>query len=495
MQSTLSIDSALLEEARHMLIGGALVGAGETMPVESPGDGTVIAEVPAASAQDVSRAIAAAAAAFPAWRHSDIMLRRQKLLDLARLVRENAEVLAQLDAIDSGSPVASMRKDIAGAIFNLEWVAGLAFSWGGQTPVTSGQGIDLTLREPYGVTARIIPFNHPFYFLCKIAAPLITGNTVVAKLPDQTPLSGLWLAGKIASLFPPGVLNIITGTGRVAGDTLVRDERVARIAFTGSVPTGRHIHAIAAQRFAPTSMELGGKNPMIVCPDADLDHAAHIAVSGMNYNNQGQSCGSYSRLFVHEDVHDEMIERVAALIDKLAIGHPLDENAQMGALIDCRARDRSEEYVGSAISEGARLVTGGDRPQAAELQHGWYVRPALVQGVDMGMRIAREEIFGPVQSVLRWSRVDDVIAAANATEFGLTANICTQDIDRALYMTRRIDSGIVTINGEGGSHFPGAPFGGFKSSGIGKEESLDELLETTREKNVYLNIRYKPDHD
>lgn len=479
-----------LQASHPMLIAGELVPASsqETMPVESPGDGEQIAAVPAATREDVERAVEAAAEAFSAWRFTDLMARRSALLELAQLIVDNAETLALLDALDGGSPIRSMRRDIAGAVAYIEWVAGLAFSWGGHTPSTAGGGIDLTLREPYGVTARIIPFNHPFYFACKIAAPLITGNTVVLKLPDQTPLSGLWLASHIGKLFPKGVVNIISGHGAIAGDALVRHPKVGRIAFTGSVPTGRHIVAAAAERFAATSMELGGKNPMIICADADLDQALPAAVTGMNYSTQGQSCGSYSRLFVHDSLHDEVVERLAALVDAVKVGHPLDEASDMGALIDERARTRSESYVAAALGGGARLVAGGVRPDAPELGSGYYVRPTVLADVTHDMPVAREEIFGPVQSVIRWSKLDTLIEMANGTDYGLTANICTRDLDRAFYLARRIESGTMSINGNGAMHWVGAPFGGFKASGFGKEDSLDEILETTREKNIYLNL-------
>ena len=482
---------ASLAGGQPMLIAGELVdgSSGETMSIESPGDGEPIAIVPAATRDDVARAVEAAAEAFPAWRFTDLMVRRQALLNLAKLVRDNAETLAIIDSLDGGSPVQVMRRDVAGAVLYIEWLAGLAFSWGGHTPSTAGGGIDLTLREPYGVTARIIPFNHPLYFACKLAAPLLTGNTVVVKLPDQTPLSGLWLARRVGEIFPRGVVNIITGQGAVAGDALIRHPKVARIAFTGSVPTGRRIMQAAAERFAATSMELGGKNPMIICADADLSQALPVAVAGMNYGTQGQSCGSYSRLFVHESVHEEVVERLAGLVDAVKVGHPLDESSEMGALIDERARTRAESHVVGAQEAGARVVAGGRRPKDPSLAKGWYMRPTVLDGVRPDMAIAREEIFGPVQSVIRWSEIDEVVAAANGTDYGLTANICTRDLDRALYLARRIESGTLSVNGTGAMHWMGAPFGGFKASGLGKEDSLDEIIETTREKNIYLNLR------
>jgi betaine-aldehyde dehydrogenase len=474
----------------RMLIAGTLQGAGSAgvMPVESPGDGVIIGEVPAAGPDDVDRAVEAADAAFMQWRFTDMAIRRQRILDLAALIKGHGDELARIEAIDSGSPIQSMRRDIIGAVQYLEWVAGQAYNWGGTTPATAGSGIDLTLREPYGVTARIIAFNHPLYFACKLAPPLLTGNTVVVKLPDQTPLSGLWLASRISELFPPGVVNILSGRGAEAGVALVNHPKVARVAFTGSVATGRSIARAAAERLAPVHLELGGKNPMIVCADAEPHEAMKAALRGMNYSTQGQSCGSYSRLFLHDKIYDEAVEALVALTRQVRIGHPLDERAGTAAMIGKGARDRAEAFIREAVEDGAKVATGGQRPDHPDLRNGWYLEPTVLTGVSPDMRIAREEIFGPVQSVIRWSDPDAVIEAANSSEYGLTANVWSNDIDLAFYIARRVDSGSVAIKGDGTMHWFGAPFGGFKFSGCGKEDSLEEIVATTREKNLYLNL-------
>lgn len=473
-----------------LLIDGKLVDAadGETRSVSSPADGRELNSVAWAGKEDVTRAVSAARVAYEDWRFSDLLLRRRCIMRLAEAVAEDAEQLAYLDAVDSGSPLSAMRGDLGYAPLAIELMAGYVSSWGGRSIPVPGRSIDFTLREPYGVTARIVPFNHPAVFAAwKIVAPLLTGNTIVLKLPDQTPLSGLRLASAIAEIFPPGVVNIVTGDGAVAGDALVRHADVARIAFIGSVSTGKVILAAAAERIVPVTLELGGKNPMIVCADAELEAAVDASVRGMNFQTQGESCGSYSRVFVHRELHDEFLQRVADRVAALRVRHPLDDEADCGALVDARALAKTEHYVESAVSEGADVRAGGRRPTSPGLEGGYYFEPAVLGGVEPWMTVAREEIFGPVVAVLSWSDESDVIAEANALPLGLTANVHTRDLGRAMRFAERIESGSVAINGEGGQHWLGAPFGGFKQSGYGKEDGVDELIESTREKNV--NVR------
>ena len=473
-----------------MLIGGKLVDAssGATRTILSPADGRPLADVAWAGIDDVHLAVEAARRAADSWRFTDLLARRQCITRLAAAIEQDAEPLAYLDAVDSGSPLSGMRQDVAFAPLLLELMAGYAFSWGGRSIPVPGRCIDFTMREPFGVTARMVPFNHPLTFAAwKIAAPLLTGNTVVLKLPDQTPLSGLRLAAMLADIFPAGVVNVLTGDGRVVGDALVRHPDVARIAFIGSVETGKSILRAAADRVVPVTLELGGKNPMIVCADADVDAAADAAVRGMNFGTQGQSCGSYSRLFLHRAIADEVLARVVAKVSSIRVRHPLDHTAEMGAVVDERARDKIEMYVEYATSEGAVVLTGGRRPIVPGGEQGFYYEPTVLGNVGTDMRVAREEVFGPVLSVLDWTDQDEVIEEANKLPLGLTANVHTRDLARAMTLAERIEAGSVAINGDGAQHWLGAPFGGFKESGYGKEESVDELVESTREKNI--NIR------
>ena len=354
----------------------------------------------------------------------------------------------------------------------------------------------LTRREPYGVVGRIIPYNHPILFAAgKLGAPLVTGNTLILKAPDQAPLSALLMAELAQEIFPPGVVNILTGTGALTGDALVRHPQVKRIGLIGSVETGQRVQRAAAESaIKHVSLELGGKNPMIVCADADLKAVVEGAAFGMNCHwCQGQSCGSTTRLFLHDSVHDEVLERLVTRLRSIRIGHPLDPGTEMGCLVSQAQYDKVTSYIQKGHEDGARLVTGGGKPageafQDKTLQDGFFVEPTVFADVDMSMRIAREEIFGPVLSVLRWNDLDDVVAQANDVPYGLTGAVWTKDLQTALSVADRLDTGYVWVNGSG-SHFLGAPFSGHKNSGTDSEEGIEELLSYTQSKTVNIALR------
>jgi betaine-aldehyde dehydrogenase len=358
----------------------------------------------------------------------------------------------------------------------------------GQTIPTPGGGLDYTRLEPFGVVARMLPYNHPAMFaVSKIAAPLVAGNTVVLKIADQTPLSGLLLGRLAQEHLPPGVLNILTGEGPTCGAALVRHPRVRRVAFTGSVATGRAV--VAQAGIKPVTLELGGKNPLIVLPDVDVAKAAAAAVAGMNFTVcQGQSCGSTSRVFVHRRIHAALVDAIVEEVGRIRVGLPDRDDAQMGPLITRAHHDRVLGYVESAMQEGAELRYGGRHPSAPELARGYFVEPTVFDRVAHGMTIEREEIFGPVLAVLPWDDETEMLRQANDTEFGLCANIWTNDVSTALRLADRVEAGYVWINGYGGARYRGAPFGGYKSSGIGREHSMDELVSYTQIKNV--NVTY-----
>jgi acyl-CoA reductase-like NAD-dependent aldehyde dehydrogenase len=343
------------------------------------------------------------------------------------------------------------------------------------------------LREPYGVVARIVPFNHPFMFAAAhLAAPLMAGNAVIVKPPETSPLSGSLLGELCQAHLPAGLVNIVHGQGRPSGDALVRHPLVRRIGFTGSVSTGLAIQRAAAESAVKhVSLELGGKNPFIVFPDADLDKVVDLAVAGMNFSWAGQSCGSTSRLLLHEAVHDEVVERVAARLVALRIGDPLDPATEMGPVNSIRQYARVQGFIEAARAQGARLVTGGRRPAGAQFERGYWIQPTLYDCVDAGMRVAREEVFGPIVCALRWRSEAEALALANGTELGLTAAIWTRDLNTSLRMMRQLEAGTVWIN-TAGQHFVGTPFGGWKDSGLGSEECLDELFSYTRVKAVHV---------
>ncbi len=479
---------ALLAREWRMLIGGRRVTAvaGRTYESIDPATGRALAHAPFADADDVEDAVAAAERALPEWRARSVGERARCLEQAVRIIEAHAPDIALVDAIDSGNPVTAMLGDVEIACRGIRHLAGIAPEVKGATVPATAANLHLTVREPYGVVGRIIPFNHPFLFASsKIAAPLLTGNTLVLKAPDQTPLSPLYFAELVRDVFPPGVLNVITGAGDVAGAALVRHPRVKRLAVTASIETGRIVQRAAAESaIKHVSLELGGKNPMIVCADADPAQAVEGAITGMNFRwCQGQSCGSTSRLFVHRDIYDEFLARLAAGVQAIRVGLPIDPKTEMGCLVSRQQLDRVMGYIASGREEGATLVAGGERPADPALAEGYFVLPTVFGEVQQSMRVAREEIFGPVVSVLRWDDETEVVTCANATQYGLTGAVWTRDLDRAFRIARQLETGFVWINGSS-RHFAGVPFGGYKDSGVGHEQSLEELLSYTQIKSI-----------
>lgn len=478
----------LLNRRWRMLIGGELTEArgGETFGTTSPATGEFLAKVPFAQREDVNLAVAAAEKAFPAWRDTPVIERVKAVRKFIAVLKENAYDFALLDAIDEGSPVTSMLGDVHMACDLLEYCCNAAMEVKGQTLPASTQNWHLTRREPYGVVGRITPFNHPLMFAAsKIGAPLVTGNTVVLKVPEQAPLSSLLMGELMKDIFPPGVINVLTGDGRTTGDAIVRHPRVKRIALTGSVETGQLIQRSAAEVMVKhVSLELGGKNPMVVFPDADLDKAVEGAARGMNFHwSQGQSCGSTSRLFLHEDIHDEFIEKLKKRVERIRIGHPLDPDTEMGCVVSKEQYEKVHRYIQLGKKQGGICITGGDRPAGEQFEKGYYIRPTIFTGITNDMRIAQEEIFGPVLSVLKWKDEETVIREANDVSYGLTAAVWTRDINKAFRMAGRLEAGFLWINGSS-SHFTGVPFSGVKNSGIDSEEGIEELYSYTQLKTV-----------
>ena len=473
-----------------MLIGGKWVEArsGRRAKTLNPAYDEVIAEVPDGGAEDVEAAVAAAKAAFPAWSALHVSERAKYLRAFADGVRAWAREFGMLDALDSGNPLTAMIDDARKGAGLHDFFCGLGMEIKGETIPTPGGGLDYTRPTPFGVVARIIPFNHPISFAAgKIAPALVAGNTVVLKPAEQTPLSALLLGRIVEEHLPPGVVNIVLGNGPDCGSPLVAHRDVHRVAFTGSVPVGRAIASAAGIK--TVSLELGGKNPLIVFPDVDLDKAAAAAVSGMNFTrSQGQSCGSNSRVFVHADIHDRFLDKVRERVEKIRTGLPELEETQMGPLISRRHYDRVRGYIETGLKEGAELVCGGGHSAASELADGYFVDPTVLAGVKHGMTVEREEIFGPVMSVIAWDDPERMLAEVNDSEFGLCTNIWTNDIQTALRLADAVESGYIWINGHGNKRLRGAPFGGFKNSGIGREHSTDELRSYTQVKNVNVSF-------
>jgi len=471
-----------------MYIGGEFVASesGQWMDSVNPATGEVHGRVPAGTAVDVDRAVQSARAAQPAWAATHVFERGRILRQLADAIRARVDVL-ELEAADTGNTIASLDNDITLAGAYLDFMAGLGMEIKGESVPATPQNIHFTMREPFGVVGRIVPFNHPFLFAAAhLGAPLIAGNGVVLKSPDQSPLSAKIMAEICDEVLPKGLVNFVSGVGTVVGDAIVRHPQVPRIGFTGSVGTGMAIQRSAAEvSVKHVTLELGGKNPFIAFPDADPDEVANAAVAGMNFSWSGQSCGSTSRLMLHESIYDAVVERIEAQVSAIRLGDPLDPAAEMGPVNSEPHYRRILDIIASAKQEGATVISGGEVPAGSAFERGYWVQPTVFGDVTMQMRVAREEIFGPVLAVLKWQDEDEVIAMANELDLGLTAAVWTNDLKKAMATVRALDSGLVWINGTG-RHFMGTGFSGWKNSGLGREECLEEVLSYTQSKAVHI---------
>ncbi|HEX6458277.1 MAG TPA: aldehyde dehydrogenase family protein [Thermoleophilaceae bacterium] len=474
------------------LVGGEFVGAGSgaTSEVVDPSTGSTVSEVPESSRADVELAVEAARRAQPGWEAMGVDGRSACFARFGELLQERREEMAMLDAIDSGNPVKAMRIDVDICMPYIEGWPAMARTLRGEVIPASPGNLHYTSHRPYGVVGRITAFNHPVMFAATRPLPaLIAGNSIVIKPAPQTSLSTLGLAEIFAEAFPPGVVNVITG-GAEAGEALVTHPVVKRIAFTGSVPTGLRIQRSAAEsgHVKNISLELGGKNAMVVFPDADLEESVEGAIFGMNFNVcQGQSCGSNSRVLVHRKLYDQFVQRSADKLREYRVGVAYEDATDMGPLVSAQHHERVSGFLEAGVSEGATLVAGGDRPEGTP-SGGYFMTPVVFADVAPNMRIAREEIFGPVMSVLPWDDYDQMIHTANSVELGLTASVWTNDLHLAHKTAERMDAGYVWVN-DSTRHYFGTPFGGTKNSGTGREESTGELISYMEEKVVHTRLK------
>ena len=453
----------------------------------NPATGKSLGHCAEANAEDVEAAVQAAHRAFKSWRAVKPLERAALMRQVAARLRANAEDLAMLDAANCGNPVREMMRDINTAVAQWEFFAGLVTEMKGET-IPMGDGVvNLSVREPYGVCARIVAYNHPIMFTAAKAAPAVAaGNVVIMKPPYQAPLSAYRFAELADGILPPGVLNILT-CGVPGSQALVAHPLVPRVSLIGSVPTGRAIARAAAERLKHVTLELGGKNACIIYPDADLEKAARGAVGGMNFSWCGQSCGSTSRLFIHESVYDRVLDGVMKHIRIHKPGIPTEMDTTMGAIISKMQLEKVLSYIDIGKQEGATLAYGGKRPDDPTLAGGFFVEPTVFTNVTQKMRIANEEIFGPVLSVLKWKDEETLFEQVNAVEYGLTGSVWTTSLANAHRAAGRIESGFIWVNGAG-PHYLGVSFGGYKQSGIGREESHEELLSFTQSKNINITL-------
>jgi acyl-CoA reductase-like NAD-dependent aldehyde dehydrogenase len=480
-----------ITKADKMLIGGELVysTSNEFDVSINPATEEEIGRVPRGTIQDADRAVKAAQAAWPAWAALTPLARGSRMRKFGEMLRERADEFLHLEVADTGNTITPMRGDVGMAIESLEYYAGIAHELKGHTIPSTFENLHFTIREPYGVVVRIVPFNHPLMFaVARTAAALAAGNAVIVKPPETSPLSALLLAEIAQKAFPPGIFNIVTGDGRTVGDALVRHPEVKRIAFIGSTASGRAIQRAAAESGVKhVTLELGGKNPLVAFPDTDPDAIADAAIRGMNFSWQGQSCGSTSRLLLHADIHDAVLDRVVDRVSKFKVGNPMDPTSSMGPVNSQRQFEKVLSFFETAKSDGSRLMFGGSRKRGAEFKRGFWVEPSIYADVKPGMRLWQEEVFGPILSVGKWQDFDEAVDLANATEYGLTASVWTNDIKNAFRMIRRIRSGHTWINGTS-FHFLGVPFGGMKNSGVGREEGIEEMLSYTETKTINLML-------
>lgn len=476
-----------------MFIDGAWVEAraGRTMETCNPATGQTIASVPRADGGDIDAAVAAARRAFEGpWSKFKPYERQVLLLKIADLFEKYWEEISLSDTTDMGMPIVRTRASKRRVVGMLRFYAGMATSLHGYTIDNSlpGEILSSTRKEPVGVVGAIIPWNAPTAAsVWKIGPALATGCTVVLKPSEEAPLTPLLLADIMNEAgVPPGVINVVTGTGLEAGAPLAEHPGVDKIVFTGSTATGQSIVRASAGNLKRVALELGGKSPVIVCADADLDKAVSVAAMSV-FANSGQICIAGSRLFIERSIHDEFVERLAAFAKSLKVGDGADPSTEIGPLVSRRQLERVEGFLESGRAEGARIITGGARMNEGALAAGNFVAPTVFADVGDNMRIAREEIFGPVISALPFDTLDEVVLRANDTPYGLAAGVFTRDVGKAHALSRRIRAGSVWVNTYHALD-PAVPFGGYKMSGYGREggaEHLDEYLNT---KSVWIKI-------
>ncbi|MCI3950828.1 MAG: thcA [Burkholderiales bacterium] len=466
---------------------------GRLLGVENPANRAIIAEVPRGGAEDVDRAVRAAERAFEAWKTIAPRERGKLLLKVADAMEAKSEALSRLLATETGNAIRTQsRPEVRTAIDVFRYFGGVAGEVKGETVPLGENVLSYTRREPIGVVGAIIPWNSPVVLgSLKIAMSIAAGNTLVLKAAEDAPLAILEVARLCQQLLPPGVINVLTGYGEECGAALAQHPLVRKLSFTGSTEVGKSVMRAASERIVPVSLELGGKSPAIVFPDADDERIADGVISGMRFTRQGQSCTAGSRLFLHRSIFDSFLQKLTAKLAALKIGDPLDESTDMGAIINRKQFERVCGYIEDGLQQkGAKLVMGGLPPKEGPLSRGYFVQPTVFAEARNDWRIAREEIFGPVLVAIPWMEESEAVRMANDSHYGLAAYVWTHDIGRALRTAHAIEAGWVQIN-QGLGQSMGHSYGGVKQSGIGREFSLEGMLDSfTQRKSVTVNLQY-----
>lgn len=476
-----------------MLVAGNWTDSanGDTIPVQNPANRTIFASVPRGDAADVDVAVTAAKKAFEAWRREQPRARGRMLLKIAEKLETHADELAEIIARETGNAIRTQARPEAVMTADIfRYFGGLASELKGETVPLGEHLLSYSRREPIGVVGAIVPWNAPLMLAAlKIAPALCAGNTIVLKTAEDAPLCILKLAEICQDELPPSVLNILTGYGHECGAALSRHPGIDKLSFTGSTNVGKEIMKTAADRIVPVSLELGGKSPNIVFPDADEDWVADGVSMAMRFTRQSQSCTAGSRLFLHDSIFDSFLEKLVAKTDALKLGDPLDEATDMGAIINEKQFNRVCGYIEEGLeTKSTRLVTGGMPPAEGPLSKGNFALPTIFADATNNWRLAREEIFGPVLVAIRWSDEEEVIRMANDSHYGLAAFVWTHDIGKGLRTAHAIESGWVQVN-QGGGQVLGQSYGGNKQSGIGREFSLESMLDSfTQKKSVTVNL-------
>ncbi|MEK3644546.1 aldehyde dehydrogenase family protein [Aeribacillus sp. FSL K6-2848] len=480
----------------QLFINGQYVDSsnGEVFETHNPATGEVIATVAKATKKDVDKAVEAARAAFESgkWPRMTAAKRARLLNRIAEMMRERFEELVRVEVLNSGKTVAAAKGQIMQAIEDFEFYAAACLTLQGDVNQVPNGFFNYTLKEPVGVCGQIIPWNYPLMMAAwKVAPALAAGCTVVLKPASYTPITAYMLAEICHEAgVPAGVLNVITGSGSEIGPYMTEHPGIDKVAFTGETETGKDIMKRASETLKRVTLELGGKSPNIVFDDCDLEGAVNGSLYGIFYNT-GQSCEARSRLFVHENIYDEFMEKFLEKASRIRVGNPFDEGVHMGAVISKSHQQTIDHYVKLAVEEGGKILYGGKIPEGGEYEKGYWYLPTVIGDVTNDMRVAQEEIFGPVVVVMKFSDEQDVIRQANDSIFGLGSAIWTNDHGKAHRVAAQIKTGIVMVNSPI-SAFPGTPFGGYKQSGFGRELALETLNLYTETKSVVSYIGSKP---